>query len=66
MIFPSKMISEYFEIFVKFQKMAKKLFSKEIKIFQCDKGGEFIKTDFVKYLEYCGIVRHISYPNTPQ
>ena len=29
--------------------MEEKQFSKEIKKFQCDGGGEFIKTDFVKF-----------------
>ncbi|KAH0678941.1 hypothetical protein KY284_020026 [Solanum tuberosum] len=31
-----------------------------------DGGGEFIKTDFIKHLEDCGIVRHISCPKTPE
>ncbi|KAH0767910.1 hypothetical protein KY285_003781 [Solanum tuberosum] len=48
------------------KKMVEKQFSKEIKIFQCDGGGEFIQTDFIKHLEDCGIVRHISCPNTPE
>ena len=58
--------SEFFEVFLKFQKMMEKQFSKEIKIFQCDGGGEFIQADFIKHLEDCGIVRHISCPNTPE
>ena len=46
--------------------MVGKQFSKEIKIFQCDGGGEFIQTDFIKHLEEHGIVRCISCPNTPE
>ncbi|KAF3668033.1 hypothetical protein FXO38_08300 [Capsicum annuum] len=46
--------------------MVERQFSKVIKIFLCDGGGEFIKTEFIKHLESCGIVRHISYPNTPE
>lgn len=58
--------SKFFEVFVKFQIMVEKQFSKKIKIFQCDGGGEFIKTDFIKHLEDYGIVRHILCPNTPE
>ena len=46
--------------------MVEKQFSKEVKIFKCDGGGKFIKINFIKHLEDCGIVRHISCPNTPQ
>ena len=37
--------------------MEEKQFSKEIKKFQCDGVGEFIKIDFIKILKVCGIVR---------
>jgi len=65
-IYPLIRKSNFFEVFVKFQKIVEKQFSKEIKIFQYDGGGEFIKTYFIKHLEDCGIVRHISCHNTPE
>ncbi|KAH0764298.1 hypothetical protein KY285_000169 [Solanum tuberosum] len=37
-----------------------------LKSLKFDGGGEFIQTDFIKHLEDCGIVRHISCPNTPE
>ena len=46
--------------------MVEKQFSKEIKIFQCDGGGEFIQIDFIKHSKDCGIVTNISCPNTPE
>ncbi|XP_060178165.1 uncharacterized protein LOC132608109 [Lycium barbarum] len=46
--------------------MAEKQFSKNIKIFQRDGSGEFSSSEFVKYLENCGIVRHISCPHIPK
>jgi len=65
-IYPLKRKYEFFEVFVKFQKIVGKQFSKEIKIIQCDGGGKFIKTDFLNHLEDCGIMRDISCPNTPK
>ncbi|KAH0644484.1 hypothetical protein KY284_032368 [Solanum tuberosum] len=37
-----------------------------LKSLKCDGDGEFIQTDFIKHLEDCGIVRHISCPNSPE
>ena len=65
-IYPLKKKSEFFEAFLKFKKMVEKKISKEIKIFQCDGGGEFIQTDFIKHLEDHDIERYISCPDTPE
>ncbi|KAF3649172.1 putative threonylcarbamoyladenosine tRNA methylthiotransferase-like [Capsicum annuum] len=64
-LYPLKRKSEFYEVFVNSQKMVEKQFTKTIKIFQCDGGGEFNNIDFVKHLDNCGIVRHISCPHTP-
>lgn len=65
-LYPFKRKSDFFETFVKFHKMVEKQFSKSIKIFQSDGGGEFSNFEFVEYLENCGVVRHISCPHTPE
>lgn len=61
---PIRMKSEFFEVFLKIQKMVEKQFSKPIKIFQCDGSGEFISNVFIKHLESYGIIRQMSCPNT--
>lgn len=65
-LYPIKKKSAFLEIFLKFQKMVEKQFSRSIKIFQCDGGGEFINNEFIKHLENCGIIRQLSCPNTPE
>lgn len=65
-LYPLKKKSEVFAVFVKFQRMVETQFSKKIKVFQCDGGGEFSKAEFINHLENSGIVRHISCPNTPE
>ncbi|XP_075086379.1 uncharacterized protein LOC142169076 [Nicotiana tabacum] len=54
-LYPLKIKSDFLETFVKFHKMVEKQYSKSIKIFQCDGGGKFSSSEFVKYLEDCGI-----------
>ena len=46
--------------------MIENQFDKTIKIFQCDVGGEFTNKSFLDHLAQCGIIQHISYPNTPK
>ncbi|KAH0773730.1 hypothetical protein KY290_010867 [Solanum tuberosum] len=65
-LYPLKKKFEFFEVFLKFQQMVERQFSKPIKIFQCDGGGEFIQTEFVKHLENYAIIRQISCPHTPE
>ena len=41
-------------------------FSRKIKIFQSDGGGEFQSTDLIQHLAKCGIQRQLSCPGTPE
>ncbi|GKV27237.1 hypothetical protein SLEP1_g36430 [Rubroshorea leprosula] len=41
-------------------------FHKSIKIFQCDGGGEFSSSAFIKHLEDYGIKQQVSCPGTPE
>lgn len=49
-----------------FHKLVENLFSKKLKTFQCDGGGEFNSLEFTSYLDQHGIQRHISCPYTPE
>lgn len=49
-LYPLKGNYDFYEVFVKFQKVAEKLFTETIKIFQCDGGGELNSSDFLKHL----------------
>lgn len=46
--------------------MGENQFSSQIKIFQLDGRGEFIKTEFIEYLKTCDISDQSSYPRIPQ
>lgn len=41
-LYPLKKKFGFFEVFLKFQQMVERQFSKVITIFQCDEGSEFI------------------------
>lgn len=56
-LYPIKRKYELLEIFLKFQKIVAKQFSRSIKIFHCDGGGEFINNEFIKHLENHGVIR---------
>lgn len=56
--------SDFFDIFLKFQKSVENQFSKKIKIFQCVGGGEYQSKHFVQHLENCGKQRELSCPGT--
>ena len=59
-IYPLKRKSNFFDCFIKFQKLVENQFDNRIKIFQCDGGGEFSSTYFINHLVNCGIEQHIS------
>lgn len=65
-IYPVKKKSVFFAHFVIFHKLVENLFSKKLKTFQCDGGGEFNSLEFTSYLDQHGIQRHISCPYTPE
>jgi len=61
-----KLKSEFYDIFVRFQKLVEKQYNHQIKIFQSDGGGEFVSNRFQCHLQNCGIKQHLSYPHTPE
>ncbi|GLT46299.1 hypothetical protein SLA2020_200620 [Shorea laevis] len=64
--YPIHKKSDFFGVFLKFQKMISNQFNKTIKIFQCDGGGEFSSLAFVNHLAECGIKQQVSCPGTPE
>ena len=64
-LFPLKAKSDFFNIFVWFQKLVENQLSQKIGIFQCDGGGEFISKRFLAHLKDSGIQQIISCPHTP-
>ena len=65
-IFPLKSKSDFCDVFMVFQKQVENQFSKKIKVFQSDGGGEFISTRFKTHLQGHGIQHLISCPSTPE
>lgn len=65
-LYPLKQKSEFFSVFVAFQKLVENQHSFKITQFQSDGGGEFVNLQMKKHLEECGIVHRISCPHTPQ
>lgn len=63
---PLKKKSNFFEHFIKFQKLVQNQFDRILKVSQCNGGGELMSTVFLKHLEFCEILQQISYPHTPQ
>ncbi|GKU95409.1 hypothetical protein SLEP1_g8773 [Rubroshorea leprosula] len=64
--YPLHKKSDFFDVFQKFQKMLATQFDKNIKIFQCDGGGEFSSKAFINHLAACGIKLQVSCPGTPE
>lgn len=64
-VYPLKLKSDFYKIFVLFQKQVENQFESKIKIFQCDGGGEFISHRFQAHLQDCGIKQNLSCPYTP-
>ena len=65
-LFPLKHKSDFYECFLKFQKLVENQFERKIKIFQSDRGGEFTSNLFTNHLAQCGIAQQLSCPNTPE
>ena len=49
-LFPLKHKSDFYECFLKFQKLVENQFERKIKIFQSDGGGEFTSNLFTNHL----------------
>lgn len=58
--YPLKNKSDFFEIFVKFQKLVENQFSMKIKVFQSDGASEFQSHKFIAHLENCVLHKQIS------
>lgn len=65
-VFPLKSKSDFFPVFMSFQKLVETQLQEKIIQFQCDGGGEFVSVQFVNHLAQCGIKQLLSYPHTPQ
>ena len=64
--YPLKLKSDFFQVFVRFQRLVENQFQQKILQFQCDGGGEFISKSFLSHMSTCGIKQLISCPHTPQ
>ncbi|CAA7042354.1 unnamed protein product [Microthlaspi erraticum] len=64
--YPLRAKSEFYSVFVAFQKLVETQFGSKIKVFQSDGGGEFINKRLQQHLVECGIKHLVSYPYTPQ
>ena len=62
-LYPLKFKSDFFDIFLQFQKFSKNQYSSRIKVFQSDGGTEFTSTCFKTHLRNSGI--HHPCPYTP-
>lgn len=60
-----KLKSDFFDIFIQFQKLVKNQHSTKIKIFQSDGGAEFKSNHFQFHLRQNGIQHQMSCPYTP-
>lgn len=65
-LYPLKLKSDFYSVFLLFQQMAENIFQHKIAYFQCDGGGEFISNKFLSHLTTCGIKQLLSCPHTPQ
>ena len=57
--------SDFFDVFIRFQKLVKNQFSRTIKVFQADGRTEFINLKFKHHLAQCGIQQRLACPYTP-
>ena len=64
--YPLKAKSDFFSVFVAFQKLVENQFDVKIKEFQSDGGGEFTSIQMKTHLKNSGIQQRISCPYTPQ
>lgn len=63
--YPLKFKSDFFDIFLQFQKFVENQYSSRIKVFQSDGGTEFTSTCFKTHLRNSGIHHQLSCPYTP-
>lgn len=65
-LFPLKAKSDFFQVFVAFQKQVENQLNTMIKVFQSDGGGEFMSHNMRNHLAAHRIKHQISCPATPQ
>ena len=65
-IYPLKLKSDFYNIFLAFHKLVENQLSQKISVFQCDGGGEFVSHKFLQHLQSHGIQQQLSCPHTPQ
>ncbi|CAA7059937.1 unnamed protein product [Microthlaspi erraticum] len=65
-IYPLKLKSDFFSVFLSFQKLVENQFNTKIGTFQSDGEGEFTSTQFLAHLQDSGIQHYMSCPHTPQ
>ena len=64
-LYPMKLKSDFFDIFLQFQKLVENQHSTKIKIFQSDGGAEFTSNRFQSHLRQFGIHHQMSCSYTP-
>ena len=64
-LFLIKNKSESFEKFKEFKAQVENPIGKSIKTFRSDRGGEYLSTEFIKFLSEEGIVSQLMPPGTP-
>lgn len=65
-VYPLQHKSDVFSKFLHFTYLFKTQFNTQIKLFQCDNGGEFQNRDFQNFFDIHGIVSRFSCPHTSQ
>lgn len=64
-LYPLHAKSELYDVFLRYQKFVETQFSRKIKIFQTDGGGEFVNNKLRTHFSNCGIHHIMSCPHTP-
>ena len=65
MVIPMKKKSDTFDAFKRYKAWAENSTGTKIKVFRCDKGGEYISNEFIGFLNAHGIERQYSCRNRP-
>ena len=65
-VLPLKRKSDSFGAFKTFKAYAENATGMTLKVFRCDKGGEYMSKEFIDYLDKCGVVRQYTVRNRPQ
>jgi hypothetical protein len=66
LLYPLMNKSYVFQSFIKFKLLVENLFSRTIKYFQTDNGGEYTSTNFKQFLSHNGIFHCLTCPHTSQ